>query len=84
LAHGIDNRRSFFDSARQWLLHVNVFARSQGIDCDSGMPVIGSRDDDGVEAGDFENLAVIVDEPRTWRERLSLFGACLPQIANYG
>ena len=40
---------SLADRERGWLLHVHVLAGKRGLDCDLGVPVVGSGDRDGVD-----------------------------------
>ena len=58
-AHGLDDGEAFVDRVGHGLFEIDVLARGGGIDGHAGMPVVGRRDDYGIEGLIVEQAAVI-------------------------
>src|SRR5262249_21925477 len=45
----VRQRGTLFDGVSDWLFQVDIFARSNGIDGHAYVPMVGRRDDNGIE-----------------------------------
>ena len=58
-ADGIDDPAAFVDGQGQRFFAVDILARAGGGDGHDGVPVVGDGDDDGVDVGPGEDLAIV-------------------------
>jgi len=59
-----------------WLFKVDVFAGFHGIDGGLLVPVVGGGDEDGIDVGTTEDLAIVAS-----REEIDIIGsACAPEL----
>ncbi len=56
---GVDHRPAFGDGQRERLLAVHVLAGPAGVHRRQGVPVVGSRDQNGVDVGPVEQFSII-------------------------
>ena len=59
LARRLDQRLALLDEEREGLLTIHILARQAGLDARQRMPVVGRRDQNGVDGLVLEKLSVI-------------------------
>ena len=60
----LHDRRTFFDRARQRLLHIHVLAGVQRVDGDGRVPVVGRGDQRHIHFFHLQQLAVVAERRR--------------------